>query len=77
MELVYGNDFPPQLTIVHLYCRLFDIGDELPPQYHLATVQEFNDHQIAFRKTLPYPRSEIANLADGSVAEHPLGMKTR
>ncbi len=53
------------MIVAYLYCRLFDIGDELTPNYHLATVQKVNEYPIALIKAMP--RKEIVDLADGSV----------
>jgi len=63
------------LNFAYLYCRLFGIGDELPPQYHLATVQEVNDYPRALRKVMH--GWEIANLANGSVDGYSSGTNTR
>jgi hypothetical protein len=55
--------------------KLFCIGDQLPPQYRLATIKEVQDHQEALLRAMP--GSEIANLADGSVDGAALGGCTR
>ncbi len=35
------------MTLASLNCRLFGIGDELPLQYCLATVEEINEYPTA------------------------------
>lgn len=55
--------------------KLFFIGDQLPPQYRLATIKEVQDHQEALLRAMP--GREIANLADGSVDGAALGGCTR
>ena len=55
--------------------KLFRIGDQLPPQYRLATIKEVEDHQEAVLRAMP--GCEIANLADGSVEGAALGGSTR
>lgn len=55
--------------------KLFCIGNQLPPQYRLATVKEVQDHQEALVRAMP--GCEIANLADGSVDGAALGGCTR
>jgi len=54
---------------------LLSIGDELPPKYHLATVQEVDEYPFAAAKTMR--KWEIANLANGSVNGYSFGMITR
>jgi len=54
---------------------LLGIGDELPPQYHLATVQEVEEYPIALAKVMP--GWEIANLANGSVDGYCYRMETK
>lgn len=46
--------------------KLLTMGEPLPSNYRLATVQEATDYQWALFKTMP--SWEIANLADGSVS---------
>jgi hypothetical protein len=57
-KLVVPTD--PGLTF-----KLFNINEQLPLNYHLATVQEVCYHRHALFEAMP--NWEIANLADGSV----------
>jgi len=50
-------------------------GNELPLEFHLATIQEANDYPIPLMKAMS--RWEIANLANGSLDGHSYGMKKR
>lgn len=50
---------------VSISFKLFNISEELPQNYRLATVQEVENHRLELLKAMP--SWEIANLADGSV----------
>jgi len=55
--------------------KLFNINEQLPLSYRLATVQEVCCHRHALFEAMP--NWEIANLADGSVDGARYGGQTR
>jgi len=55
--------------------KLFNINEQLPLNYRLATVQEVCYHRHALFEAMP--NWEIANLADGSVGGAHYGGQAR
>jgi hypothetical protein len=64
----WRDDIDHQLVAGPVMCfKLFQISDQLPQHYRLATLQDVIEHLEDVLKALP--GREIANLADGSLDE--------